>query len=126
MRPSARRHGHVLCNILLSSIPPDARIRLISAGTPVEPDQVREQYARLRPLEGIGYEARGWALDVLNVVRLLGKREFTLGEVYAYEEMLLRLHPANRFIRPKIRQQLQRLRDMGLVSFRARGRYETV
>jgi type II restriction enzyme len=36
---------------------------------------------------------------------------------------LAKLHPANRNIRPKIRQQLQVLRDMGLVEFLGGGEY---
>ena len=35
--------------------------------------------------KGILTVARGWTLDVLNVVRSLGKGEFTLAEVYAHE-----------------------------------------
>jgi type II restriction enzyme len=53
----------------------------------------------------------------------LGKTEFSLQEVYTLEENLARLHPANRNIQPKIRQQLQVLRDMGLVKFTAPGSY---
>jgi type II restriction enzyme len=79
--------------------------------------------ACLRPLEKLKVEARGWTLDVLNVVRGLGRREFTLAEVYAQEAALARLHPENRNVRPKIRQQLQVLRDLGLVEFLGHGRY---
>ena len=68
-------------------------------------------------------EARGWTLDVLNVVRGMGRREFTLAEVYAFAGELARLHPRNRFVRPKIRQQLQILRDLGFVEFLGSGQY---
>ena len=44
-------------------------------------------------------------------------------DVYASAAHLARLHPANRHVEPKIRQQLQVLRDMGLVEFLGRGRY---
>jgi len=37
---------------------------------------------------------------VLNVVRGLGKAEFTLGDAYAYAEHLARLHPQNRNVEP--------------------------
>lgn len=67
-----------------------------------------------------------WTLDVLNVVRRLGKAEFTLAEVYARESLLARLHPDNLHVRDKIRQQLQRLRDLGLLEFLARGQYRLV
>jgi type II restriction enzyme len=71
----------------------------------------------------VKHDQRGWTLDVLNVVRYLRKKEFSLAEVYAFEEKLSALHPANRFIRDKIRQQLQILRDLGFVEFLGRGNY---
>jgi type II restriction enzyme len=36
---------------------------------------------------------------------------------------LQKLHPANRHVRDKIRQQLQVLRDLGLIEFLGRGGY---
>lgn len=123
--PTARRKGWVGCNILLSSIPLDARIQLIVEGVPVPVARVREQYRRLRPLAKLKHETRGWTLDVLNAVRTIGRREFTLGEVYAHEAALARLHPGNLHIRDKIRQQLQVLRDLGFVEFLGKGSYRT-
>jgi len=49
--------------------------------------------------------------------------EFTLAEVYAFADPLRRLHPQNRHVEDKIRQQLQRLRDLGFVEFQGRGIY---
>lgn len=120
---TARRAGWVGCSIVLGNIPPDARIPLVVEGMPVARAKVRHQYARLRPLVEVKPEQRGWTLDVLNVVRKLGEREFSLSEVYAYDEELAKLHPANRHIRDKMRQQLQILRDLGLVDFLGRGEY---
>jgi type II restriction enzyme len=120
---SARRHGWVGCNILLVNIPPDARIALITDGKLSSRRSVRHSYARLRALGEINPDARGWTLDVLNVLRALGKPEFTSTEVYAFAAELARLHPGNRHIEPKIRQQLQRLRDLGFVEFLGEGRY---
>lgn len=96
---------------------------MVLNGLPVEADEVRTQYSRLRPLGRMDHERRGWALDVLNALRLLQKSRFTLTEVYAFTDVLQRLHPQNLHIREKIRQQLQRLRDMGLVEFLGRGEY---
>jgi type II restriction enzyme len=123
LRATARRHGWVGCNILLSSIPLDARIPLVAEGAALEPKLVRQQYARLRPLANVKHDARGWTLDVLNAVRRLGKKEFTLAEIYAFAGELGRLHPRNQHVEPKIRQQLQNLRDLGFVRFLGRGRY---
>ncbi|MFZ3214489.1 MAG: DpnI domain-containing protein [Candidatus Acidiferrales bacterium] len=121
--PNAQRAGWVGCNILLGAIPLDARIRVVEGGKPAPAADVRAQYARIRPLEKLKAEQRGWTLDVLNVVRSLGRAEFDLGEIYAFESKLARLHPANRHIRDKIRQQLQVLRDLGLLQFLGGGDY---
>lgn len=58
---------------------------------------------------------RGWTLDVLRILRSLGKMEFTNGDVYEFAPQLERLHPNNRHVRDKIRQQLQVLRDRGFL-----------
>jgi type II restriction enzyme len=121
--PAAERAGWVGCNILLSAIPLDARISVIAGGKPAAPADVRAQYARIRPLEKLKAEQRGWTLDVLNVVRSLRKVEFNLSEVYAFESNLARLHPNNRHVQPKILQQLQILRDLGLLQFLGAGDY---
>jgi len=60
---------------------------------------------------------------VLNVVRALQKNDFSLDDVYRHERELARWHPGNRNIQAKIRQQLQELRDMGMVEFLGRGEY---
>jgi type II restriction enzyme len=123
LRPSAERHDWVGCNIVLANIPADARISLVAEGTVTDPHVVRQQYDRLRALGKLRIDARGWTLDVLNAVRRLGKNEFSLGEVYAFADELACLHPQNKNIEPKIRQQLQELRDLGFVEFLGRGRY---
>ncbi len=121
--PHARRAGWVGCNFLLDRIPLDARISVVADGIASSPADVRRQYARLRPLAALTLERRSWTLDVLSVVRSMGKDEFSLQDVYAFERDLGRLHPANRHVRDKIRQQLQVLRDLGLVEFLGRGSY---
>ena len=120
---TARRAGWVGCNILLDKIPVHARISVVSEGTPLTPREVRSSYNRLRPLERLQVEKRGWTLDVLQVVQSLGKMEFTLADVYAHAGSLGKLHPQNRHVRDKIRQQLQVLRDLGLLQFLGGGSY---
>jgi type II restriction enzyme len=46
-------------------------------------------------------------MDILNCVNRIEAREFTLSEVYAFEDALSIAHPANNNVRAKIRQQLQ-------------------
>ncbi len=120
---TARRAGWVGCNILLDRIPVHARISVVNEGTPQTSQQVRASYNRLRPLEKLQVEKRGWTLDVLQVVQSLGKLEFTLADVYAHADDLAKLHPNNSHVRDKIRQQLQILRDLGLLEFLVPGSY---
>jgi len=111
------------CNILLGNIPPDAKIPIVVDTTPSSATVVRRQYAKLKPLAEFTVEKRGWTLDVLKAIRALRKQEFSLADVYAFERDLSRLHPANRHVRDKIRQQLQILRDLGFVEFLGAGDY---
>ena len=67
--------------------------------------------------------SRGWLNDVLSAVGKIGKREFSLVEVYACERELAKLHPDNRHVKDKIRQQLQLLRDNGILDFIGHGKY---
>ncbi|HYA96447.1 MAG TPA: DpnI domain-containing protein, partial [Methylomirabilota bacterium] len=120
---TARRAGWVGCNILLEKIPQDARIPVVLDGHARKPREVRSAYERLKPLEKLNVEARGWTLDVLNVVRSLRQEKFSLSDVYAFEEKLGGLHPKNLHVRDKIRQQLQVLRDLGLLHFLGGGHY---
>jgi hypothetical protein len=64
------------------------------------------RFKRVKPLSEIKAKERGWTLDVLNIVRRLGKAEFKNEDVYAFDRELEKLHPDNRHVRDKIRQQL--------------------
>ena len=112
---TARRAGWVGCNFDLSRIPADARISIITEKQVTPPNEVREQFQKVKPLKEVSVNDRGWSLDVLNIVRRLGKQEFTNADVYAYQRELEALHPDNRNIKAKIRQKLQILRDAKLL-----------
>lgn len=126
LRPTARRAGWVGCNILLGAIAEEGKIRVVSEGAVLSAAAVRRRFERIRPLEGLSAKVRGWTLDVLCVVRAMRRQFFTLRDVYAYESRLSELHPGNQNVRPKIRQQLQVLRDLGLIRFLSRGHYEMI
>lgn len=123
LNPGARRAGWVGCDLLIGRIPAGARIPIVVGGVSSHPKDVRERYARLQPLQELEIESRGWTLDVMNCVGILQKAEFTLAEAYGFERELQRMHPHNRHIRDKIRQQLQVLRDLHLIEFLGRGKY---
>lgn len=121
--PKARRAGWVGCNILLDRIPRDGKIPIVVNGSTVTEHQVREEFSRIRKLAEVPPAVRGWTLDVLTAVRKLAKARFSLHELYELETYLQSLHPQNQNVRPKIRQQLQVLRDLGLIEFTSAGNY---
>jgi len=123
LNPTARRAGWVGCNILLSGVPEDGKIAIVSAGIPEPKQQVRREFERVKGLAELPPSLRGWTVDVLTAVRGLGKSQFSLQEVYQLEPELRAAHPNNRNVRPKIRQQLQVLRDLNLLDFTDRGTY---
>ena len=105
---TARRAGWVGCNIALNRVPAEARIALVitrSSGREPAPSpsrKSRESQSRLTSAAtGI----------------------FTTADAYAFTRELEKLHPDNRHVRDKIRQQLQVLRDLGLLLHVGRGEW---
>jgi type II restriction enzyme len=119
----ARRRGWIGSNILLGNLPADARIPIVEDGREVPRDSVRDMWNRFLFLREQSIHSRGWLADVLACVRQLNRETFTLADVYTFESRLADLHPKNKHIRPKIRQQLQVLRDYGIVEFLGKGIY---
>ncbi len=66
----------------------------------------------------------GWKRDIFECLLNIDKDVFNLDEIYTFENNLSALHPENRNIKPKIRQQLQILRDIGLLEFGQPGVYK--
>lgn len=120
---TARRAGWVGSNILLGRVPESGKIHIVQNGLVHAKEAVLAEWQRTLFLRNESPETRGWLLDVMRCVESLGKREFTLNEVYAFERHLGDLYPGNQNVKPEIRQQLQYLRDRGLVEFVSRGSY---
>ena len=120
---TARRAGWIGSNIILSRVPESGKIHIVKDGVVRPKDAVLEEWQRTLFLRNESPETRGWLLDVMKCVESLGKRDFTLEEVYAFERHLGDLYPGNQNVKPKIRQQLQYLRDRGFIEFVARGHY---
>ncbi len=119
----AQRHGWVGCHISLQNLPRDAKIPVIYDQFIIPENVVRQRWQRFAFLQSHGNSGRGWTADVLACVRDLNKEIFNLRDVYAFENRLAQLHPRNRNVRPKIRQQLQVLRDHGVLGFLGPGLY---
>ncbi len=121
---TARRVGWVGCNIILQNIPQTGKIFFIK-NKQVEPKEkvLTEWQKTLFLREEKEIKAKGWLLDVMMCIDKLERKEFTLNEIYSFENELSKKYPDNRHIKDKIRQQLQVLRDKGYLEFTNRGNY---
>lgn len=62
----------------------------------------------------------------MKCVDSIKNNSFSLDEVYNFENQLKLKYPNNNFIKDKIRQQLQILRDKGIIEFSGRGNYKKI
>jgi type II restriction enzyme len=122
----AVRAGWVGCNILLQNIPSFGKIFLVKDGAIKNRADVIETWGKTAFLGRQKKETRGWTIEVLKVIENISEREFNLGQVYQFENDLKRRFPNNNFVRDKIRQQLQILRDKGLLEFKGNGLYKKI
>ena len=120
---TARRAGWIGSKILLDRVPESGKIHIVQNSLIRAKELVLADWQKTLFLRNESPETRGWLLDVMKCVESLGKRDFTLDEVYAFERHLGDLYPGNQNVKPKIRQQLQYLRDRGFIDFVSRGSY---
>jgi type II restriction enzyme len=120
----AKRAGWIGSNILFSKIPKAGQIFYVENGEELLKSDVLEKWSKTVFLKHIKKdEAKGWILDIMNCIDAVHKTEFTLEDIYAFEADLAEIHPDNKHIKPKIRQQLQILRDKGYLTFVSPGVY---
>ncbi|MFB2578671.1 hypothetical protein ACEYX6_05870 [Acinetobacter sp. c2-A9] len=62
----------------------------------------------------------------MNYLDKIPNIEFSLQDMYAFEQELALKYPNNLHIKDKIRQQLQFMRDNGMIEFLGKGRYRKV
>lgn len=124
--PNARRTGWIGCNIDISSIPNFGKIFVVKNQAEIAHEIVISNYAKIKALKIKKLESRGWLLDTLHCIKRIKHNEFSLDEVYAFEPELKMKHPENNFIKDKLRQQLQYLRDRGFVEFVGNGHYKKI
>ncbi|MGC2779734.1 MAG: restriction endonuclease, partial [Bradyrhizobium sp.] len=108
---------------LLNRVPESGKIHIVQNGIVRPKEPVLQEWQKTLFLRNEPPEVRGWLLEVMKCVEALGKPEFTLDDVYAFADHLRGLYPDNQNVRPKIRQQLQFLRDQGFIEFISRGQY---
>lgn len=124
--PNARRAGWTGCNIDISSIPDSGKIFIVKNQLEIDHNIVISNYAKTKSLQTKNLDSRGWLLDTLSCIERIKEKDFTLNQVYNFEEELKLKHPDNNFIKDKIRQQLQYLRDKGFIEFVSPGHYRKI
>lgn len=66
----------------------------------------------------------GWKLEVFKCAQSIPNQIFSLKDINMFETHLRNIYPSNQHITDKIRQQLQYLRDLGLIEFLGNGLYK--
>ena len=123
----ARRSGWIGSTIRIGALAPDAKVPVIVDRRTVAKETVLEDWARFRFLESRAAEGRRWLADVLACIRrheVSTKEPYLSNQsIYAFEDELSELHPGNKHIRDKIRQQLQVLAAHSVVVRTGRNSY---
>lgn len=123
---SARRAGWVGCNIILSQIPEEGRIFIVKDEKEQPIEGILSKVQRMNFIREYKLDARGWIMDVLNCINRIPTKDFSLEQMYQFVPELELKHPGNHHVRDKIRQQLQMLRDKGIIEFKGGGKYRKI
>ncbi|MDZ4722359.1 MAG: DpnI domain-containing protein [candidate division Zixibacteria bacterium] len=124
LSPSAKRYPYVGCSILIGSVPEAAKVYFLKEGVVIPKKQVMSEWTRGEFLRGEKkFENKSWLVDTMKCIDMLKHSEFSLSDIYEFEGFLTERHPNNRFIKDKLRQQLQILRDNGYLQFLGNGKY---
>lgn len=121
---TARRAGWIGCNIYFDKIPKQGQIGIICNRIPIAKNDVIAQVQDMSFFDTDNISTRSWIVDILYCINKIPKTIFSLEDVYQFESWLASQHPANHNIRPKVRQQLQILRDNNIIEFLGNGLYK--
>ena len=123
---NARRAGWVGCNILLNGIPESGKIHFIKNNQAIERSEILSAWNKTQFLSKQKKENRGWTIEVMKLLDVIRTQEFYLKDVYRFENKLKDKFPNNNFVKDKIRQQLQVLRDKNIIEFLGNGHYKKI
>jgi len=121
----ARRAGWQGCLIEIDKIPSIAKIFVIKDGIVYNWNNIVNKWKISSNVRQFSVQNRGWVSIILSFIDRLPDT-FTLSQLYNFENELKTLYPKNHNIRAKIRQQLQIIRDLGLIKFVERGKYQKI
>lgn len=126
LKATARRANWTGCNIGIGNIPEIGRIMIVRDGIERAKSEIIGQYRQILSLQTSALTKRGWMFDIIQCIERIHGSEFCLNDIYAFSEELKNKHPENNFVKDKIRQQLQYLRDKGFIEFTTRGHYKKI
>jgi type II restriction enzyme len=122
---TAKRAGWTGCNILTSSLPESGKIYYIREKQVFNIKSVKASWEKVSFLEAKkDILSTSWIVDVMKCIDKIDSKEFTLKDIYMFENELKIKYPKNNHIKDKIRQQLQFLRDKGYLEFKSKGKYK--
>lgn len=106
---------------IIEKIPPSESIKIpkIDFDSPEEQNDIIEL-----PEEVLKSSLTGWKLEVFKCAHSLSSQKFTLDDMNKFTPFLKKIYPDNHHIPDKVRQQLQYLRDLGLIEFLGNGKYK--
>lgn len=123
---TAKRAGWIGCNIDISNVVEAGKVFLVKDKKLIDPKVVEISFKKTLFIRDKSVDSKGWILDLMNCVDMIKHETFSLNDVYKFEEKLKLKYPNNNFIKDKIRQQLQILRDKGIIEFVGRGNYKKI
>ena len=121
---TARRAGWIGCNIDISNVAEAGKVFLVKNSQLIDKTIVEYSFKKTLFIRNQSLDSKGWILDMMLCVDSIPKDVFNLDDVYKFEKKLKLKYPNNNFIKDKIRQQLQLLRDKGIIEFMSRGNYK--
>ncbi|MDO9000350.1 MAG: DpnI domain-containing protein [Bacteroidota bacterium] len=123
---TAKRAGWIGCNIDISNVANAGKVFLVKNTKLIDKTIVETSFKKTLFIRNQSVDSKGWILDIMLCVDAIPKDVFTLEDIYKFENKLKLKHPNNNFIKDKVRQQLQVLRDKNLIEFVDRGKYKKV
>ena len=123
---TARRAGWMGCNIDISNVAEAGKVFLVKNSELIDRTIVENSFKKTLFIRSQSFDSKGWILDIMLCVDSIPNDVFALEDVYKFENKLKLKYPNNNFIKDKIRQQLQVLRDKGIINFISRGNYKKI
>lgn len=123
---TARRAGWIGCNIDISNVADAGKVFLVKNSELIDGTVVENSFKKTLFIRNQSFDSKGWILDIMLCIDAIPKDVFALEDVYKFENKLKLKYPNNNFIKDKIRQQLQVLRDKGIINFISRGNYKKI